>query len=158
MFQWSSAAPSCGQKWRKRIQKHFIRRHQRVQKNWDCKRALHRPEATHLQTHSTVAAEYLTASQTQSFKSFYKSSFSNWLQFKCDNLEWKTADLTRVLVSIFWCFNLKVKLNSLFIEREPEDTYQEMTNVFRIRRWVLPQRLECSGLPRNGFGLYLSPR
>lgn len=39
MFQWRSAAPSCGQKWKKTIQKHFIQRHRR---------------------------EHLTASQTQS--------------------------------------------------------------------------------------------
>lgn len=60
-----------------------------------------------------------------------------------------------VIVSIFWCFNVKMKLNSLISEREPEGTsYQEMINVFRVRRCILLDWLDYSiRLPRNSFCL-----
>lgn len=43
-------------------------------------------------------------------------------------------NFTSVIVSIFWCFNVKMKPNSLISEREPEGTSYQMINVFRVRR------------------------
>lgn len=64
-------------------------------------------------------------------------------------------NITRVKVSIFWCFKVKIKLNSLISEREPEGTsYQEMINLFRVRCCILPRWLDYSiRLPRNSFCL-----
>lgn len=67
----------------------------------------------------------------------------------------RLLNIMSVIVSIFWCFNVKMKLNSLISEREPEGTpYQEMIKVFRVRRCILLAWLDYSiRLPRNSFCL-----
>lgn len=62
---------------------------------------------------------------------------------------------TRVIVSIFWCFNVKMNVNSSMSEREPEGTsYREMINVFRVRYCILPHWLDYSiRVPHNSFCL-----
>lgn len=67
----------------------------------------------------------------------------------------RLQNFTCVIVSIFWCFNVKMKLNGLISVREPESTsYQEMKNVLRVRRCILPHWLDYSiRLPRNSFCL-----
>lgn len=143
--------------WSKRTQptqqKHFIRRHQNVQ---NCERVqtctAHRPEATQTlsqrneQTHSTVTPDSFTHTKILNHFTHLLSVTDFNLKLvivilKVTNMKLCSQLLifTRVTVSIFWCFNVKMKLNSLISEREPECTsYQEMINLFRVRCCILP--------------------
>lgn len=130
VFQSSPTTPSCDQSWHSRRDKSTLFEGTKMFRSLKgCKHVLHTHTWSHddsftdtIHKHTQLwhwAPDGFTHTK-KNMKSFYTFSFSNSFQFTIViltvtnmNLGSRLQNFTCVVVNIFWCFNVKMKLNGL---------------------------------------------